>query len=212
MPKSRSRIFQNKSGFAFAPSYGLTAVLPLSPHWVALFAVPLYDVLSMNKEIRDAILLLPPDSYHMTLRGLTSALLPSVEIDTLKSLDDGYVNLFKGTVPRVHVKSEHPYASGIALLVLEPHDALNELLVSAQDATCTIANLEPSEQEYHMSVGYFTTHDRALQIRAQDIMLHEVKRILSANRDSDGSPPMLELLPPRVCWYDSMKRFPLMFS
>lgn len=211
MPKSRSRLYQHKSGFAFAPSYGLTAVLPLTLHWVALFAVPLYDALSMNKEIHDAMLLLPPDSYHMTLRGLTRDLLPSVEIQTLKALDDAYLRIFEGSRAQIHVKPEHPYATGIALLVLEPHDALHNLLAAAQSATCTVADLEPAEQEYHLSIGYFITQDRAAQVRAQDIVLHTVKQILSAHRQRDGSFPLLELLPPRVCWYDSMKRFPLMF-
>lgn len=212
MPKSRGRLFQNKGGFEFAPSFGLTAVLPLTPHWIALFAVPLYDALSMKKELRDVLLLLPPDSYHVTLRGLTSALLATANIETLQQLDTAYLDIFRESgPPRVHVKQEHPYASGIALLITEPDDSLRGALDAAQDATCRVGDLEPAEQEYHMSIGYFTTHDREAQIRAQGTILHEAKRILSLHHNNDGSSPFLELGPPRVCWYDSMKRFPLMF-
>lgn len=232
MPKSRSRIYPTRNGYEFASSYGLTAILPLMPEWIAKFAVPLFDALSQLDNLRDTILLLPPDSYHMTLRGLTRTL-HSTDIASLRKLDAFYQSVFLkdgrkgaddephspatrtmlelGGRARVSVAFENPYASGIVLLLLKPEPILEEQLAIAQEATCSVMGLEPALQEYHMSIGYLLTNNREKQVHAQEVVLHEARKILMRFRESDGALPLLELSPPRVCWYDSMKRFPLMF-
>ncbi|CUI15551.1 Hypothetical protein, putative [Bodo saltans] len=202
------KVIPSGDGYAYGPIYGVTVVSMLSPSSIDSFAVPLFHALSQNAELHGKVLLLPPDSYHMTLRGLED-LMGDTSLERLKGLDEEYQQLFS-SLP-VEVPFVKPvltdYDFGGAVVFLEPaSQAFGNFLTAVQQATAQHLSAALHSQTYHVTAGYYLTQDPAMRLHVQRIVFETARRIAADSTNSE-----LQLLTPRVCWYDSMKRFMPLF-
>lgn len=218
---AKTKVYATKKGFAFAPVYGLTSVMMLSDETIQWFARPLYEYVARHPELSHIVLPLPPESYHVTLRGL-EAVIPHVAVESLAQAESAYAATWTRLRPAargVRVKWEDPMFSAAAVLLVEPIcDTLNDVLEEMQQSTASLLGLPAGFiQEYHVSVGYFVTENYDHQRFAQQRILEEAKRLIAARRAELGGnvsedvgfeAGFLALEGCHVCWYDSMTRFP----
>lgn len=224
--RGSTKLHPTATGFSYSPIHGLTAVFALCAAQIEQIAAPLYEALRRIPEVKESLLLLPPASYHVTLRGLEAAM-KTTTADELLKLQKSYETIFllpsaDETVPdspaTKHVKSlvaertveivfDDPHFGEAAVFLVKPIGLLAEQLQMAQEATCAVLGLPAAVQQYHISVGYFITADYEKQRAAQATVLCELKKaMISAGMRT------LNLDPCHVCWYESMEAFVPFFS
>lgn len=209
LSRKKKIVVSETYGPIFGPIHGITSVLMLSPDAMRRFAEPLFKALSQHTYLYGKLLLLPPDSYHMTLRGLEECL-QQLSVEALEKVDAAYTSIFGDEIidnAAAVVLEDRGFKAGVVFLnPTESSCGLPKRLENAQAATADILGISAHSQEYHLSVGYFLTDDSEDHRAVQRIILEEAQRVLATSSLSH-----VALCPPRVCWYDSMKRFlPLM--
>jgi hypothetical protein len=202
------KVIRSAEGDTYGPIYGITVVSMFSASTIRTFAMPLYEALLQDTELHGKVLLLPPDSYHMTLRGLEDVM-GTATLQSLKCLDDEYQALFASLPPEVPfvkpVLTDCDF--GGAVVFLQPASLpFSAFLESAQHATAQELSVPLHAQTYHVTAGYYLTTDPATRLDVQRRVFEAARRIAAESQSA------LELLTPRVCWYDSMKRFMPLFE
>ena len=198
----------------YAPFFGMTCVMHLNPKDIESFAVPLFADMSKDTKVTNIIALLPPASYHVTLRGLenmfTSDVAPEHSLfilDRCKGVQKELYGMFQGQ--RIEMKLVRRMGGKVGGYDMLPSsDPLESLLRAGEQLT--ISSLLDSKelqrpQPWHMTFGYsLDPTNKAAQAAAYDAIEEHVKR-------HGGFSKVFEFTAPQICTYRSMEGFDALF-
>ena len=204
-------------GFQYAKIYGVTSVMALSSLSLATFARELYAELASDQRLAQVMLLLPPDSYHITLRGLEGPLRKgSASVEDFARIDDATRQLFEFAAAhpdqaRFAFHDDILSFGSAAVLGVEP--ATVEFLNALKASQALVDQLgETTQNQYHLSIGYF--------LKRRDVAAAEVawaeKRVFDAAQRilklSQSGSMSVTVDAPKICFYESMEKFVPLFQ
>jgi hypothetical protein len=214
--KARAENPQQKKlkGGVYLPFYGVTCVMALSSdEKYQSWAKQLYTALAADPVVTTGMALLPPESYHVTLRGLEAALEGQGPEQTSRLYDD-YARVQKllyevcHGAPPITMKVKR---SGPGRFDMECGAMTEKLLRSMEGLVVQelLARDAPDEtkhqQAWHLTLSYAVDGGRKSDsfLAAQKKVDEIVRRL--------GAPGDLVFDPPRICTYSSMQRFDPLF-
>ncbi|KAA8497215.1 hypothetical protein FVE85_0944 [Porphyridium purpureum] len=190
---------------SFVPLDGVSCIMAVVRE---TFANEVFAALKDEKQVDEAMVLLPPRSWHVTLTGLEHTMGDNEEQQArhFLAVERTAAILFADDNPIRFVPAEHVCSSPTASLVL-----LNTLSERDEEAlrhlerTCLGAEKSFKPQEWHITLGYFLDRHAVEGNRAAHARVLEIFQ--SALRSKTGEPGCLECGLPRVCTYTSMAEF-----
>ena len=194
-------------GDKYQPFYGITCVLHLRNDCFEAWGKLLYQRLAADPIITNVMALLPPESYHVTLRGLE----PCIELFSspeemflkLKAAQDSLNRLTKDK-PIIMLPQISSRLGSFNLS--SPSNSQESLLRSGEELLLGLLPDEQSQrmQKWHLSLGYNIGKPPKSALKAAHTALTHHINVMGL--------PQLHVITPEICVYESMEHFKPLFT
>ena len=215
-----SRVNESKQYISWE---GCTIIMPLSknPNNVDL-AEKIYKRLKTDPVIDEFVALLPPESYHITLRGIRER----CKYQDGKEYNEYIVSKYKKMceMDKIFAESEidsiqfdfdiksidsAPYC-GLSLY-FENAGPNEKMLRNFEDIAADHLDLSIKEQGWHISLGYFYKNDGKLSKKEKKLIKSSVKSALidamKDNMNPDNGMCTFSCSRPTVCYFKDLTQF-----
>jgi len=199
---------------SYAPFFGVTCVMPLDPQWVTTWGEPLHASLEADPRVTQAFYLLPPSSYHVTLRGLEASM-PTATLEDYAAaqfaLDEALDEALVSCCPLLFsIAPRGSSSSGILEMVAaQSHEGrLREAEGLLMRGLLQKSLKEQSYiQSWHMTLGYRKDKGDSNSNRVGQMAIDEH----IANLFGTDTMPSMPFGGPEICGYRSMCAFVPLF-
>eukprot|EP01060_Flectonema_neradi_P009183 TRINITY_DN16567_c0_g1_i1.p1 TRINITY_DN16567_c0_g1~~TRINITY_DN16567_c0_g1_i1.p1 ORF type:complete len:222 (+),score=43.39 TRINITY_DN16567_c0_g1_i1:70-735(+) len=194
------------AGGKYLPFYGVTCVLHLRKDCLEAWGKPLYQRIISDPRITKVMAPLPAESYHMTLRGLESAINENSEkelFEKLKSAQSSLDRLMKDKNLFVYPQVASRFGS---FNLSSPSNKQEAVLREGEELLLGLLPESQSErrQKWHLTLGYEIGKPSKENLKVATEALQSHLTVVGL--------PQLNLDKPDICSYDSMAHFKPLFS